>query len=116
MALLDFISPESGLKLTGEGVTLRPPRLSDYVEWSELRRTSRAFLQPWEPTWGEDDLTRPAFRRRLSSYQRDIDAVTAADIARLGARILSPRKVATAVLGPKGAMNSPQAFEQALFG
>lgn len=74
MALLDFIAPESGLKLTGEGVTLRPPRWSDYAEWSELRQASRAFLQPWEPTWGEDDLTRPAFRRRLSSYQRDLEA------------------------------------------
>lgn len=45
-----------------------------------------------------------------------IDAVTAADIARLGERILAPKKVATAVLGPKGAMNGPDAFERALFG
>ena len=74
MALLDFIAPESGLRLSGEGVTLRPPRWADYGEWSELRRASRAFLQPWEPTWGEDDLSRAAFRRRLASYQRDIDA------------------------------------------
>lgn len=74
MALLDFISSESGLRLTGAGVRLRPPRWSDYNEWSELRRASRTFLQPWEPTWGEDDLSKPAFRRRLASYQRDIDA------------------------------------------
>ena len=74
MALLDFIAPESGLRLGGEGVVLRPPRWVDYAEWSALRSVSRAFLQPWEPTWGEDDLTRPAFRRRLASYQRDIEA------------------------------------------
>lgn len=73
MALLDFITPEHGLRLTGEGVTLRPPRWADYAEWRQLRQASRPFLQPWEPTWGEDDLTRPAFRRRLASYQRDID-------------------------------------------
>ena len=73
MALLDFIAPESGLRLNGEGVVLRPPRWADYGEWSALRNASRAFLQPWEPTWGADDLTRTAFRRRLASYQRDID-------------------------------------------
>ncbi|HEX6858749.1 MAG TPA: GNAT family protein [Caulobacteraceae bacterium] len=77
MALLDFIAPESGLRLSGEGVTLRPPRWGDYAEWSALREASKAFLQPWEPIWGEDDLTRAAFRRRLASYQRDIDGGTA---------------------------------------
>ena len=50
MALLDFIAPESGLRLTGEGVALRPPKWADYPEWSELRRASHPFLQPWEPT------------------------------------------------------------------
>ena len=74
MALLDFIAPESGLRLNGQGVRLRPPKWVDHQEWMELRQASRAFLQPWEPTWGEDDLTRPAFRRRLASYQRDIEA------------------------------------------
>jgi len=73
MALLDFIALESGLRLTGAGVRLRPPKSSDYAEWSVLRQVSRAFLQPWEPTWAEDDLTRAAFRRRMASYQRDID-------------------------------------------
>ena len=77
MALLDFIAPESGLRLSGEGVVLRPPKWVDYGEWSALRQASRAFLQPWEPTWGADDLARSAFRRRLASYQRDIDGGTA---------------------------------------
>lgn len=73
MALLDFMTPESGLRLAGEGVRLRPPRWADFAEWAELRGASRAFLQPWEPTWAEDDLTRAAFRRRLATYQRDMD-------------------------------------------
>ncbi len=73
MALLDWIAPETGLRLTGEGVRLRPPKWGDYAEWSDLRRASRDFLQPWEPTWAPDDLTRTAFRRRLSSYQRDLE-------------------------------------------
>ncbi len=71
MALLDWIAPESGLRLDGDHVRLRPPRAGDFEEWRELRAVSRAFLQPWEPTWPVDDLTRAAFRRRLAAYARD---------------------------------------------
>ena len=74
MALLDWIAPESGLRVEGAGVVLRPPRASDYAEWRELRAASRAFLQPWEPTWPADDLGRAAYRRRLTAYARDRDA------------------------------------------
>ncbi len=74
MALLDWIAPESGLRVEGQGVVLRPPRASDYAEWRELRTRSRDFLQPWEPTWPEDDLSRAAFRRRLAAYGRDREA------------------------------------------
>ena len=73
MAVLDWKGPDRGLQLTGEGVRLRPPRMTDYPAWSELRLRSREFLQPWEPTWPSDDLTRSAFRRRLAAYSRDID-------------------------------------------
>src|SRR5271154_919 len=73
MALLDWIAPETGLRLDAGPVFLRPPRGADYGPWSDLRRCSRAFLQPWEPTWPADDLSRPAFRRRLMAYQRDMD-------------------------------------------
>ena len=74
MALLDWIAPETGLRVAGDGVSLRPPRAPDYAEWRELRAVSRAFLQPWEPTWPADDLGRAAYRRRLSAYARDRDA------------------------------------------
>ena len=73
MALLDWMAPDTGLRVEGAGIVLRPPRASDYAAWSELRRRSRAFLQPWEPTWPADDLSRAAFRRRLAAYQRDMD-------------------------------------------
>lgn len=52
----------------GEGVFLRTPRMTDYLQWSDLRERSRDFLVPWEPTWPDDDLTRAAFRRRLRRY------------------------------------------------
>jgi predicted Zn-dependent peptidase len=45
-----------------------------------------------------------------------IDAVTAADIARLGARLIEPGLCAAAVLGPKRALPAAEAFQQALFG
>ncbi len=74
MALLDWIAPDTGLRIAGEGIVLRPPRAQDYAEWRELRAISRDFLQPWEPTWPADDLSRAAFRRRLSAYGRDREA------------------------------------------
>ena len=74
MALLDWIAPESGLRVEGEGISLRPPRPQDYAEWRELRAVSRGFLQPWEPTWPADDLSRTAYRRRLIAYARDREA------------------------------------------
>ncbi|HZW17095.1 MAG TPA: GNAT family protein [Brevundimonas sp.] len=74
MALLDWMNEATGPVVKGEGVTLRPPRTSDYEAWSALRQLSHAYLQPWEPTWPEDDLTRAAFKRRLSIYGREMDA------------------------------------------
>ena len=74
MALLDWIAPEHGLRVEGEGISLRPPRAPDYPEWREVRTASRAHLQPWEPTWPADDLSRMAFRRRLNAYARDREA------------------------------------------
>lgn len=62
------------LKLQGQGVYLRPPRLSDHRAWADLRAASRAFLEPWEPTWPRDDLSRPAFRARLGAYARELEA------------------------------------------
>ena len=77
MALLDWITPDPTLIVRGDGVTLRPPRQGDYAAWSQLRDRSRHFLQPWEPAWPEDDLTRPAYKRRLAIYAREMDLGTA---------------------------------------
>lgn len=72
MAVLDWITPDLGPSVVAETVKLRTPRGSDYAQWSALREASRDFLQPWEPTWPADDLTRPAFRRRVSSAAKDV--------------------------------------------
>jgi ribosomal-protein-alanine N-acetyltransferase len=73
MALLDWIASDFDLRLEQDGVRLRPHRASDFTEWAALREESRAFLQPWEPTWPNDDLTRSAYRRRLAAYAQDIE-------------------------------------------
>jgi ribosomal-protein-alanine N-acetyltransferase len=74
MALLDWINEATGPAVKGRGVTLRPPRASDHEAWAALRQASHAYLQPWEPLWPEDDLTRTAFRRRLAIYARETEA------------------------------------------
>jgi [ribosomal protein S5]-alanine N-acetyltransferase len=60
--------------IAGDGVTLRPPQMTDYSDWAALRERSREFLTPWEPTWPVDDLTRSAFRRRVRRYTEDLRA------------------------------------------
>lgn len=63
------LGPEKSAKrplvLTTERLHLRPPRNEDYRAWSGLREESRDFLQPWEPRWPRDHLSRSAFRRRV---------------------------------------------------
>ncbi len=77
MALFDWMAEATGPVLHGQGVLLRPPRPSDYLEWAELRGGSRDYLQPWEPAWADDDLTKAAFRRRLGVYAREMELGTA---------------------------------------
>jgi len=54
-----------GPRLETARVFLRRPRLTDWRAWANLRAASRDFLAPWEPTWPDDALTIPAYRRRL---------------------------------------------------
>ena len=63
--------------LKGERVMLRLPHTSDYREWAALRASSRAFLEPWEPRWAPDELSRSAWRQRLSRYVEDHASGTA---------------------------------------
>ena len=73
MALLDWMNDVGGPVIRGDGVLLRSPRAGDYAAWSALREGSRDYLQPWEPAWPQDDLTKAAFRRRLSIYAREME-------------------------------------------
>ena len=64
------VNPEPLLR--GEGLYLRPATPGDFSSWTRLRAASWAFLEPWEPTWPDDDLTQAAFRRRLRRQDEDI--------------------------------------------
>jgi ribosomal-protein-alanine N-acetyltransferase len=71
MAFFTTTFAETPPAIEGEGVYLRQPQISDFPEWADLRERSRSFLEPWEPIWPADDLTRGAFRRRLKRYVED---------------------------------------------
>ena len=58
--------------IRGDGLLLRPFESRDFDQWAQLRDKSRDFLVPWEPTWGSDDLTRSAFRRRVRRNEDEI--------------------------------------------
>ncbi len=66
------LGAEQGPVIRGRGIWLRPPQMSDYAAWAEIRAQSREHLAPWEPTWPRDELSRGAFRRRLRHYYREM--------------------------------------------
>ena len=58
--------------LETERMTMRPPSHADYRAWTALRSHSEAFLNPWEPKWAVDHLSRKAFTNRVYWAQRSI--------------------------------------------
>ncbi len=70
MFALPFFRRDLPTLLNG-GVKLRFPVASDFRAWSRLRGESRAFLEPWEPGWTEDELEQASWRMRLTRYRAD---------------------------------------------
>lgn len=70
--LKSLLTTEVLPSIAGAGLYLRVPQIKDYAQWHALREASRDFLTPWEPLWPADDLTKPAFKRRLRRYARDM--------------------------------------------
>ncbi|MEL6997280.1 MAG: GNAT family N-acetyltransferase [Paracoccaceae bacterium] len=62
----------SAVEIGTERLVLRPPQTRDFEDWASLRRDSRAFLVPWEPSWSRDHLTSRAFRNRVVWADRAI--------------------------------------------
>ena len=57
-------------KVETERMMLRLPQHGDYRAWVNLRDGSAAFLQPWEPEWAADHLSRKSFTNRVYWAQR----------------------------------------------
>lgn len=56
-------------RLESSRLFLRPAQDRDWDGYADLRAASRTFLQPWEPTWPSDALTKASFHRRVSRYR-----------------------------------------------
>lgn len=65
------------LRVESDRLTLRPPEHTDFRAWTDLRRQSASFLQPWEPVWAPDHLTRKSFTNRVYWAQRSVRGETA---------------------------------------
>jgi [ribosomal protein S5]-alanine N-acetyltransferase len=68
--LLPFRKPGEGPILRSARIILRPPAMDDFKAWVDLRKTSRNFLQAWEPEWSDDEFIRASFRYRLHMYNK----------------------------------------------
>jgi ribosomal-protein-alanine N-acetyltransferase len=58
--------------LTGDEITLRPPRLRDRSHWNTVRAENRDWLSPWEATFPQIPIDSPAYEdasKRPSFYQ-----------------------------------------------
>ncbi len=58
-------------------LVLAPARRSDYEDWAKLRAASRAYIEPWEPLWPSDALSRRDWNRRLKAWNEAWRAGTA---------------------------------------
>jgi ribosomal-protein-alanine N-acetyltransferase len=54
--------------VTTSRLVLTPARRQDFADWAELRAESRSYIEPWEPLWPLDALTRRDWNRRLSAW------------------------------------------------
>lgn len=74
--MLDWFARDEGPLLIAPRVLLRAPRAADYTAWRDLRRLSRDFLKPFEPRWGEADLTQRIYLSRLRRMREEAKAGT----------------------------------------
>ncbi len=71
MRLFRAAGPSEGVRLEGPRLYLRPPQERDWQSYAEVRASSRGFLEPWEPLWVDDALSRETYNRRLRRYGLD---------------------------------------------
>ena len=57
------------IRITTARTFLRPAVKQDYAEWANLRLESRDHLEPWEPIWPENALSREDWNRRMKAWR-----------------------------------------------
>ncbi|MBS0240556.1 MAG: GNAT family N-acetyltransferase [Proteobacteria bacterium] len=70
-SMLDRLFRRTAPPLKCGRVLLVEPDRRYFEAWSLLRETSRQHLEPFEPAWAEDELSRGAYRRRLQRYAEE---------------------------------------------
>jgi len=63
-----------------ERMSLRLPVQSDFKSWATLREESVEFLEPWEPSWSIDHLSRKNFNSRVYWSQKAVGDGTAVPV------------------------------------
>ncbi len=66
-SLFSIVARENG-KISTSRLHIIPPASVHYEAWVHLRTQSRRFLEPFEPNWPEDELSKASFKRRLKRY------------------------------------------------
>ena len=63
-----------------ERMSLRLPVQSDFKSWAMLREESIEFLEPWEPAWSIDHLSKKNFSNRVYWSQKAVGDGTAVPV------------------------------------
>jgi len=61
--------PNTDTRIDTRRLLIRPPRRGDFEAWAQLRGKSRNHLEPWEPLWPTDALSREDWARRLRAWR-----------------------------------------------
>ena len=65
------LRPMPKTRLDGFRVYARPPRLSDWAQWADVRGDNKLILMPKEPRWPSDALTEEFFGKRVARQTRN---------------------------------------------
>lgn len=52
-------------------VALRPPELSDWNDWADVRKRNQEHVQPFDPKWPKNAFTKDLFNRRINRQSQE---------------------------------------------
>lgn len=91
------------VELLTSRLLIRAPERADYTAWAEGRRQSRDYLEPWEPRWPADALSKEDWTRRLRAWRagwRDDRAYVFLIFGREGGELLGGVSITNVRRGP----------------